>query len=91
MMKKPCDLCLARNCPQEGCKAWQDWFAQRWEGIQEAVWKWVDQGWKQKRDRFTYELPHLRRSPCIDCPCESWCRKACAGKRSWDRRAYAPR
>ena len=90
-MKKPCDLCLARNCPQEGCKAWQDWFAQRWEGIQEAVWKWVDEGWKQKRDRFTYELPHLRRSPCIDCPCESWCRKACAGKRSWDRRAYAPR
>ena len=90
-MKKPCDLCVARHCPDEGCKAWQGWFAARWEGIQAAAWKAVDEGWKRQRDYFTYELPHLRRSPCVGCPCESWCRKACAGKRSWDRRAYAPR
>lgn len=90
-MKKPCDLCLAGNCPEEGCKQWQDWFLGQWEAMHRAAWEMVDERWKRQRDCFTYELPHLRRSPCVGCVCESWCRKACAGKRSWDRRAYAKR
>lgn len=90
-MKKPCTLCIERNCPQEGCHAWQDWFLERWEDVHAAAWQMVDQSWKRSIDHFTYELPHLRCSPCRHCPCESWCRKPCAGKRSWDRRAYAKR
>lgn len=90
-MKKPCTLCIERNCPQEGCPAWQDWFLERWEDVHAAAWQMVDQSWRRSIDHFTYELPHLRCSPCRHCPCESWCRKPCAGKRSWDRRAYAKR
>ena len=90
-MKKPCNLCIERNCPQEGCRAWQDWFLSRWEDVHEAAWQAVDESWKRRRDYFTYELPHLRRCPCAGCPCESWCRKPCAGKRIWERRGYANR
>ena len=90
-MRKPCDLCLERKCPEEGCQAWQDWFLDRWEQIHAAAWERVDESWKQRRQRFTYELPHLRRSPCVDCPCEGWCQKPCTGKRVWDRRDHADR
>ena len=90
-MKKPCTLCMQRKCPEEGCEKWQAWFLDRWEQIQWAAWAQIDAAWQQKIDRFTYEVPHLRRSPCFDCPCEAWCTRPCSGKRSWDRRVYAKR
>jgi hypothetical protein len=90
-MKKPCTLCLERNCPEEGCDKWAKWFIWRWEQIQEAAWLEIDGHWQRQQDRFTYEVPHLRRSPCFSCPCDAWCRKPCSGKRSWDRRTYAKR
>ena len=90
-MKKPCDLCLERNCPEEGCPKWEAWFIRRWEQIQEAAWMEVDRQWRRQVSKFTYEVPHMRRSPCFDCPCDGWCTKPCSGKRSWDRRVYAKR
>ena len=90
-MKKPCTLCLERHCPEEGCDKWAKWFVHQWEQIQEAAWMEIDEDWRRRLDKFTYEVPHLRKSPCAQCPCEAWCQRACCGKRSWDRSAYAKR
>ncbi len=85
----PCDLCEGRDCLEENCPRWQDWFLNRWEDIHAAAWDLIDQGWRSRG--FTYEMPHMRRCPCADCPCEVWCHKPCTGKRIWDRSAYAKR
>jgi hypothetical protein len=75
----PCDLCEGRDCLEENCPRWQDWFLNRWEDIHAAAWDMIDQGWRSRG--FTYEMRHMRRCPCADSPCEVWCHKPCTGKR----------
>ena len=80
---RPCRLCRKRDCPQEGCEAWQDWFLESWEGFNAYSWRQMDSLGRQEPTHFIYELPHLQKSPCEACRCRSWCDRPCSLRLQW--------
>ena len=86
---KPCHGCREDTCDQELCRLWQDWFMQGWAAVNRFAWKQMDD---RGKNRFTYELPHLEKSPCTGCPCGAWCDTPCSQRlRWWDLKMAAIR
>lgn len=81
--KKPCLNCWEICCEGKECALWQIWFLEAWEGINRYAWQAVDQMGRQVPEKFQYELPHMVRSPCVDCPLEAWCDTPCSKRLQW--------
>ncbi len=85
----PCDGCAEDSCGQELCRQWQEWFLEGWAAVNRFAWKQMDE---QGKHKFTYELPHLEKSPCQGCCCRAWCDTPCSQRlRWWDHRMGALR
>ncbi len=81
--KKPCVGCRRRDCQQEDCAAWQVWFLEQWEQYNRYLWEQMDQAGRRQCRNFTYELPHMIKSPCDTCRCRKWCDTPCSQRLKW--------
>lgn len=81
--KKPCRGCMEIFCMGRECPRWQVWFFEAWERFNEAAWQEMDRRGRALEGKFVYELPHMRRSPCVDCRCETWCDRVCTLRARW--------
>ena len=81
--KKPCEGCWEICCEGKACPRWQVWFLEAWEAVNRYGWQAVDQQGRQEPEKFQYELPHMIRSPCMDCPLEAWCDRPCSKRLKW--------
>ena len=81
--KRPCNGCRMVRCAEKNCPRWQDWFLERWEGMNRYLWAEVDAQGRREPEKFVYEMPHLIKSPCDGCPCEDWCDTPCSLRIKW--------
>ncbi len=71
-------LCQGKSCPD-----WQEDFLRRWDAVNRFAWEQIDRQGRVDSGKFTYELPHMRRSPCVDCSLQGWCTRACSKRLRW--------
>ena len=89
---RPCKTCRRRDCLEENCDRWQQWFLNSWEAVHRFAWEQMDERGKREAGHFRYELPHIQASPCDKCVCNAWCDTPCARRLNWwNDRVYAAR
>lgn len=82
-MQRPCVNCRQRQCAEKDCAKWQVWFLESWAGINQYAWAIRDEMGREEPKNFCYELPHMVKSPCVDCMCEKWCDTPCSLRIKW--------
>lgn len=81
--KNPCADCWDLCCPEMECPKWQVWFLESWAAVNRRAWYLMDQQGRGEPEKFQYELPHMVRSPCVDCRCSPWCDTPCSQRLKW--------
>ena len=85
--QSPCKTCRKGKCEEQQCGRWQMWFLESWAAVNRYAWAVRDEMGRQEPKGFCYELPHMVKSPCQGCPCESWCDTPCSARlKWWDRK-----
>ena len=80
---RPCNSCRMRQCDELQCPKWQVWFLDSWAALNRYAWARMDELGRQEETCFTYELPHMVKSPCDSCRCNGWCDKPCSLRIKW--------
>lgn len=81
--QRPCHGCYEAVCPGVECGKWQIWFLEAWSGVNRYAWDQMDRQGRIAPEKFQYELPHMVRSPCVDCLCRAWCDTPCSLRLQW--------
>lgn len=81
--KRPCVTCRKPVCNAEQCLRWRAWFLESWAAVNRYAWAVRDEMGREEPKVFVYCQPHMVKSPCAFCPCESWCDVPCSLRIKW--------
>lgn len=81
--ERPCRSCSRVVCCWPECAQWEVWFQEAWAAVNRYAWQLQDEQGRAEPEKFQYELPHMVRSPCRDCPCGEWCDVPCSKRLKW--------
>lgn len=87
--RRPCNACRMRHCDAVECPKWQMWFLESWACVNRYAWAIRDEMGREEPKNFLYGQPHEYKSPCLGCPCESWCDTPCSLRLKWWDRQMA--
>ena len=82
-MESPCRSCKQAQMCDTLCVEGYVWFLESWKCLNRYAWKRMDDAGRRPGEKFRYELPHLVKSPCEGCLCESWCDRPCSQRLAW--------